>query len=400
MDALTCPQCGASLEYERIESATVRCHYCNSLVVVPTELRPPPPAAPINEPRTSFRAPRTNSAVPTALLIALLAGGLVLLVVAITRSSSNKSRPVVAIPGYTPRLVPTPTPTPRPDGYTLAFTFGGEGTGPGLFKGEMGVAVDAAGNIYVSDETRRVQRFDSSGQFLDTWSIPTDTKWYNKLRTGPSRLMANTSGEVFAVLSGVLMKFEGSDGEVLGAAHGSDYIQDAALIFDGRILLVSQKGKDDELVMLGSDGRAAHRTHRFISSLLDKKLEVEALRVVADNAGTTYALYALGGVEGEHWYDDEDLAVFKFSPEGRYITRFGSGGHEPGQFGVPSGLAVDNKGRVYVCEPFDKIHVYTTDGRYVRTLKAPHAIEAMSFDLQDNLYVAGGHKVSKLVLDR
>ncbi|MDT7807133.1 MAG: tripartite motif-containing protein 71 [Acidobacteriota bacterium] len=397
MEAFNCPQCGAALEYERIESATVRCHYCNSLVVVPPELRPSPART---EPQTSYRAPQTNSAIPTAILIAILTGGLVLLVVAITRSKS-KARPIVAVTtGYTPRLVATPAPTSKPEGYTVAYTFGGEGTGPGLFKDEMGVAVDAAGHVYVSDETRRVQRFDAGGQFLDTWSIPTETKWYSKLRTGPRRLMANSTGEVFAVLSGVLMKFEGSTGEVLGAAHGTDYIQDAALVLDGRILIVSQKGQDDELVMLGNDGRAAHRTHRFVSSLLDKKLEVEALRVTADNAGETYALYALGGVEGEHWYDNEDLAVFKFSPEGRYIMRFGGGGHEPGQFGPPSGLAADNQGRVYVSEPFDQIHVYSTDGRYLRTLKAPHAVEAMAFDMQDNLYVAGGKRVSKLVLDR
>ena len=51
------------------------------------------------------------------------------------------------------------------------------------------------------------------------------------------------------------------------------------------------------------------------------------------------------------------------------------------------------------CESFDKLHVYEPDGRYLKTLKTPHAVDALTFDSQNNLYVAGGHKVSKLVLD-
>ncbi|MDT5295912.1 MAG: hypothetical protein QOJ76_2792 [Acidobacteriota bacterium] len=404
MNAFTCPQCGASLEFERIDSATVQCHYCNSMVIVPAELRPPPRAEP--QPPTSYDKPRPNKVIAALLVFAVLAGGFVILIAGLARSSNTNHSPntnrrtVGALPSYTPRFGATPTPAPKPDGYTVAFTFGSEGTGPGFFKDEMGVAVDGAGLIYVSDETRRVQVFDSSGQFLKTWNIPAQTKWYAKLKEGPRRLMANSSGDLFAVLAGVVLKLDGATGEALGAAHGTDYIQDAALLPDGGMIIVSQKGRDDELVVIGGNGRADHRTHRFISSLLDKQLEVEALRVAADGTGNTFALYAIGGVSGEHWYDNEDLAVFKFSPEGKYVSRFGGGGREPGQFGVPSGLAVDNLSRVYVCEPFDKIHVYAADGRFLQTLKAPHSVEAMAFDSQNNFYVAGGNKVSKLLLDK
>jgi DNA-directed RNA polymerase subunit RPC12/RpoP len=403
MNAFTCPQCGASLEFERINSPTVQCRYCNSMVIVPAELRPPPRAE--SQPLTSYGTPPpSNKLIPALSVFAVLAVGIGILVAGLGRSSnanlpSNTNRRTVgAQPAYTPRLGATPA--PKPDGYTVAFTFGSEGTGPGFFKDEMGVAVDGAGRIYVSDETRRVQRFDASGQFLNTWNVPTQTKWYAKLKEGPRKLLADASGNLYAVVAGVVLKFDGATGEVLGAARGTDYIHDAALVPDGGMFIVSQKGNDDELVLLGGDGRAARRTHRFITSLLDKQLEVEALRVAADGTGQAFALYAIGGVNGEHWYDNEDLAVFKFSPEGKYVSRFGGGGHEPGQFGVPSGLAVDNQSRVYVCEPFDKIHVYAADGRFLQTLKAPHAVEAMAFDSQNNFYVAGGNKVSKLVLDR
>ena len=400
MKAFNCPQCGATLEYERITSNTVRCHYCNSLVIVPAELRltPTPPHTEPG-PLTSYSSeqPSLKKLIPAIIIIIALSG----IVGLLFNSSSKQSGPVGLIPTYTPRAVPTTPATPKPDGYTVAFTFGGEGTGAGFFKDEMRVAVDGAGRIYVSDDTRRVQRFDASGHFVSTWNIPTETQWYAKLKGGPQKLLASSgSPDLFALLDGVVVKFDAETGETRGAAHGSDFIHDAALLPDGGFLLVSQKGRDDELVRLGGDGRAARRTHRFVRSLLDKELEVEALRVAADGVGNTFALYAIGGVEGEHYYDDEDIAVFKFTPEGKYVTRFGGEGHEPGQYGPPTMIAVDNLSRVYVCESFDKIHVFASDGRYARTLKAPHAVEALTFDSQNNLYIAGGNKVSKLVLDK
>ncbi len=399
MKVFNCPQCGASLEFERIDAPLVKCRYCDSMVVVPADLRPPP-APPREELKTSYdgggEAPKKIALAAVALV--LLAGGVGLFVS--TNRSSNTNLRIGANTANARRLVPTPTPTPKPEGYEVVYTLGGEGTGPGLFKDEMAVAVDGEGRVYASDETRRVQRFDPSGQFLNTWSVPVQTKWYGKLRGGPQKLLLNERGQVYAVLAGVVLKLDGETGEVLGAAHGSDHIHDAALVPGGGLLIVSQKGEDDELVLIGGDGRAARRTHRFVSSLLDKRLEVEALRVAANGAGETYALYAIGGVAGEHWYDDEDVAVFRFSPEGKYVSRFGGQGREPGQYGPPSAVAADNGGRVYVCEPFNKIHVYEADGRYLRTLQAPHSVDALTFDARDNLYVAGGHRVSKLVLDR
>jgi hypothetical protein len=401
LKAFNCPQCGATLEFERIEKPLVKCQYCNSLVVVPAELRPPLTTPP-EETKTSYgggdeASPKKIALAAVALL--LVAGGVGLLIA--TNRTSNSNRRAGLFPTYTPRPVPTPTPTPRPDGYEVAYTVGGEGTGPGLFKDGMTLAVDASGRVYASDETRRVQRFDPAGQFLNTWNIPPQTKWYSRVRGGPQKLLLNERGEVYAVLAGVVLKLGGETGEVLGAAHGSDHIHDAALVpGGGGLLVVSQKGDDDELVLIGGDGRAARRTHRFVSSLLDKRLEVEALRVAAGAGGEAYALYAIGGVAGEHWYDDEDIAVFRFSPESKYLSRFGGQGREPGQYGPPSAIAADALGRVYVCEPFDKIHVYESDGRFVRTLKTPHAVEALTFDAQNNLYVAGNHRVSKLVLDR
>ena len=176
-----------------------------------------------------------------------VAGGIGLLI-ATNRSSNVEQRHHRQPDLHAASRPPTPTPAPKPDGYTVAYTIGAEGTGPGLFKDSLGVAVDGEGRIYVSDDTRRVQRFDPSGKFLNTWNIPTETKWYRKLRGGPDKLLVNNTNQLYAVLSGVILKLNGETGEVLGAAHGSDYIHDAAVVPGGGLLVVSQKGDDDELV--------------------------------------------------------------------------------------------------------------------------------------------------------
>lgn len=372
------------------------------MVVVPAELRPTPTAPP-DELKTSYGRPEATpkKVVLAAVALLLVAGGVGLLVATRKRSSSGDG-PGVTNVANTRRLMPTPTPTPRPNGYEVAYTFGGEGTGPGLFQDSMTLALDAEGRVYASDETRRVQRFDDTGRFLNTWNIPPATKWYRKVRGGPVKIIVNERDEVYAVLAGVILKLDGETGEVLGAAHGSDYIHDAALSPGHGLLVLSQKGEDDELVLIGGDGRAARRTHRFVSSQLDKQLEVRALRVAAGAGGDAYALYCIGGVSGMFSYDDEDISVFRFSPEGKFVARFGGGGRrgEPGQFGPPAAIAADPHGRIYVLETFSTVHVYEPDGRHVRTLKAPHAVHALAFDAQGNLYVAGDHKVSKLILDR
>jgi sugar lactone lactonase YvrE len=53
---------------------------------------------------------------------------------------------------------------------TLVVQWGSYGTGPGQFNQPQGVALDAAGNVYVTDTyNHRVQVFDNNGGFLMQW---------------------------------------------------------------------------------------------------------------------------------------------------------------------------------------------------------------------------------------
>jgi DNA-binding beta-propeller fold protein YncE len=55
-----------------------------------------------------------------------------------------------------------------PDG-TCLHRWSGNGDGPRQFEWPMGVAVDARGDVFVTDQNNRVQRFRSDGRFVTQW---------------------------------------------------------------------------------------------------------------------------------------------------------------------------------------------------------------------------------------
>jgi hypothetical protein len=66
-----------------------------------------------------------------------------------------------------PALAAITTAIPVP---ASAFTFGGEGTGSGLFSDARNIAIDNKNNVYVSDfKTGLIQKFDADGNYLTGW---------------------------------------------------------------------------------------------------------------------------------------------------------------------------------------------------------------------------------------
>jgi len=399
LKAFACPQCGASLESNAVYGATVECPYCHSTVIVPTELRPVPPPPPAPSPplfsdyKPDVVKPQSFS-FPRAL--AFLVVGVIFVLFLVFTLFRQKERVGLSNPISRPGFISSPKATPTP----YIFTFGAEGTGQGLFQDAQEVAVDGDGNIYVSDDTLRVQKFNSQGEFLSLWTIPSSTQYFSKIRGGPDRLLVDRRGRVFVVIGGALLKYDEASTEWVGAVRGSDHIYDAALTADGGTVIVSGGGGLDELVVFDTRGKAIRRVSRFISLQLDKQIPVEAIKVAVDGVGNIFAIYALGSIYGTHYYDNEDLAVFRFTAEGKYVNRFSGGGKEPGQFSSPNAIAVDAQSRVYVCDLTNGISVFTADGRYVETIKTPFWVQGMAFDSAGDLFVVGDNKVSKLVLKK
>ncbi|MEX2472657.1 MAG: hypothetical protein WEA34_10780, partial [Gemmatimonadota bacterium] len=54
--------------------------------------------------------------------------------------------------------------------YEWHASWGGTGSGPGEFDGPIGIAVDGAGFVYVSDAgNNRIQKFTADGRFVTEW---------------------------------------------------------------------------------------------------------------------------------------------------------------------------------------------------------------------------------------
>jgi streptogramin lyase len=328
--------------------------------------------------RISFnRGEKSKGSPATAILIVvavvlLVAGGVIFAIINLVgRAASDVTRSVVGTNTRT-TLNPPPAPPTRP-AEPQPF-FGSEGIGPGNFKDARSIAVDAEGRIYVGEYSGgRVQAFDSAGKFITQWTTA-EPKW-------PLRgLTADRRGTVYVVQKGVINRYEGTTGKSLGpTGEGGGHYDDVTATPDGGLVAFARKSQDN-VVKLDSSGQVKQGIEKAVSGQTDRS-EL-SIRVAADGVGNVYAL-------GE--FND---AVFKFSPEGRFMTRFGGDGDEPGLFRAPGAIAVDNQGRVYVAD-FKGVQVFDPNGRYLELIKVKGAASGLVFNDKNELLVVARTAVYK-----
>jgi outer membrane protein assembly factor BamB len=290
-----------------------------------------------------------------------------------------RSRPA---PGVV-RSAPS-TGTTRPDDRvkseafaTPVLNFGSEGIGPGMFKDARAIAVDAAGKIYVGEYSGgRIQVFDPEGKFITQWTV--DPKMP---LTG---MAADRGGTIYVVQSGAISRYEGTTGKPLSQLEysGGRGFGDVKAIADGGLVASWYRNRDD-VVRFNASGEVVRTIRAAISSVTeDSELDTH---VAVDGLGNIYALGSFNN------------AVFKFSPDGKYQTRFGSAGDQPGQFRAPSAIAVDGKGRVYVSD-FKGVQVFDASGRYLTVFHPGGIASGMVFNDRNEILIAARNHVLKLSL--
>lgn len=450
-----CPSCGGPLEYDG-GNITTRCPYCTNYVIVPEELRPAPAsnAAPLPLPAQLMKLAEIGQLVRSGNKIAAIkvyretfGSGLKEAKDAVENLAAGRA---VQVPGaygaggnvmLNPQQIPNwpapgafPVARPRRN-YTFVWAglivvavtitvlfivgnfisnslnatlkdskangtqsgkrgkaattttsgfadvlleFGSEGLGAGQFKDARSIAVDGQGHIYVGEYTGgRVQVFNANGEFL--------TQWMVDAKMPLLQLAADRNSTVYVVQSGYIFRYEGTTGKLLSKlprVGDSASISDMTLLLDGGMVIV-QHGED--LVRLDARGQILRTTKASISEQSgDSELST---RVAADGLGNVYAMGRFNN------------AVFKFGANGKYISRFGDKGDQPGQFSALDAIAVDGQGRVYVGD-IKGIQVFDGNGRYLDTIKLEQLPFGLTFNDKNELFVAARTRVYKLAINK
>ncbi len=246
------------------------------------------------------------------------------------------------------------------------LSFGSEGIGAGLLENARSIGVDTTGRITVADyEDGRIQSFDPTGKFVSTFSInPGGKKIYI------SALRVSRDGNAYIVHDGKISTYDSSGTLIHEIADEAHYYDDTALGADGTLYGIS---KGETIVRFKPDGTI--------------DLEIPDSFANATGDAESDGHLAVDGLGNMYIVGSFNYAVLKFSPEGKFLNRFGSEGDGAGKFTDPLSIAVDGYGRVYVGD-FYGVLVFDSNGAYLNTVTMDNGVAyGITFDDQNNLYI-------------
>jgi len=246
---------------------------------------------------------------------------------------------------------------------TFLTRWGSAGSGDSQFRNPKFIAVDGSNNLYVADHANsRVQKFSSSGAYVTQWG---------GYGTGAGQ-------------------FELPAGIAVDIANGWVYVEDSG---NSRIEKFDLAGK-----YIAQWGRNGTGNGQFIFGDATGATQYGPEGGVAvDGTGAVYVV------------DNGNHRIQKFDSSGDYVAQWGSSGTGNGQFLFPSGIAIGTAGMVYVVdnitsdgsEKAGRIEEFDSAGKFIRqvalvdTTGEPSDGIGVAVDRAGVLYVVQGGSIYK-----
>jgi len=247
--------------------------------------------------------------------------------------------------------------------------FGESGTGNGQFDRPVGIAIDSSGNLWVVDsDNDRVQKFNSEGKYISQFGGHAELAHLEEKGEG-----AKANG-----------KFWGPEGIAIDSS-GNLYVVD---YYNHRVQKFNSKG--EYLNQFGSKGYPAEGKGQFAfpsDVAIDSYDNVwvtdsdnNRIEAFSPEGGylsqfsTEEGIYSsfpegIAIFQGNIWVVESDQSrVREYSPEGKLLNGFGEEGHEEGQFYIPNGIAVPSAGEVWVADMANhRVQKWTTPPKVTTT---------------------------------
>ncbi len=232
---------------------------------------------------------------------------------------------------------------------TFLRTWGSMGNAPGQFNEPWGIGISPdGGSIYVADTwNHRIQKFTRDGQFVKEWGtngITNGLLGQMGVFWGPRAVAVDDQGRVFVTDTGNkrIQVFD-ADGNAINQFGGGGLLE--GNLDEPVGLAIDQDGNIYVADTWNQRVQVFDRTFQYlrqwpVDGWLSQSVVNKPYLAVADTP------------EGRRVYvtDPENYRVLVFDDQGKFIAAFGQYGSEPDAMMLPTGIAVDSQGQIYVAD--------------------------------------------------
>jgi DNA-binding beta-propeller fold protein YncE len=229
---------------------------------------------------------------------------------------------------------------------TFITAWGSPGEAPGQFSEPWGIAVDGDDNIYVSDTwNHRIQKFTTDGEFITYWGVFQDTGGElldpQGMFYGPRDIAIDAEGNLHVTDTGNkrVQKFD-SEGNPLGqwgggGAEPGQFLEPVGIAVDAQGSIYVADTWNQRIQVFDGD----------FQFLMQWRVEAWLGESIANKP-----YLAVDGEGNVYTTDPEGYRVLVLDSTGELVRIFGKYGTDEASFDLPIGITLDQEGNVYVSD--------------------------------------------------